>query len=277
MNQWAVERQSLEQGLRSAVERNELRLHYQPKLNLDTGAITGVEALLRWTHPTRGEISPAQFIPVAEDSGLIVEIGNWVLREACRQAQAWVDAGLRRISVAVNISAIELQQRTFLSNALTILDETGLDPTSLQLELTETVLMKHADHTATLLDTLTKRGVQFALDDFGTGYSSLSYLRRFPISTLKIDQSFVRQIALNPNEPLVSAMISMGRALNLTVVAEGVETQAELRFLRNHQCEEAQGYYFSRPIPHDQLATLLESGFVHRPAGFTQRVAKLLS
>jgi diguanylate cyclase (GGDEF)-like protein/PAS domain S-box-containing protein len=277
MNQWAVERQSLEQGLRGALERSEFALHYQPKLNLDTGAITGVEALLRWTHPTRGEISPAQFIPVAEDSGLIVEIGNWVLREACRQTQAWVEAGLPRISVAVNISAIELQQRTFLSNALTILQETGLDPTSLQLELTETVLMKHADHTATLLDTLTKLGVQFALDDFGTGYSSLSYLRRFPISTLKIDQSFVRQIALDPNEPLVSAMISMGRALNLTVVAEGVETQAELRFLRTHECEEAQGYYFSRPIPHDQLATLLASGFVHRPAGFTQRVAKLMS
>ncbi|MEO8701546.1 MAG: EAL domain-containing protein [Kofleriaceae bacterium] len=276
MNEWAVERQSIEQALRIALERDEFVLHYQPKLNLDTGRITGVEALLRWTHPTRGPMSPAQFIPVAEDSGLIVQIGSWVLREACRQMQTWVAAGLPKITVAVNISAIELQQRAFLSNTEAILDETGMDPALLQLELTETVLMRHADHTATLLETLTAKGVQFALDDFGTGYSSLSYLRRFPISTLKIDQSFIRQIAQNSDEPLVSAVISMGRALDLTVVAEGVETRQELRFLRRHGCEEAQGYYFSRAVASDAIATLLERGF-DRPVGFTQPIAKIAS
>ena len=194
MNVRAVERQSIEESLRRALERQEFALHYQPKINLRTGAITGAEALLRWTHPTRGPVSPAQFIPVAEDCGLILPIGNWVLREACKQARAWVDAGLPATTMAVNVSAMEFRDENFLEGLFAILSETGLDPRSLELELTESVLMKHAESTASILQALRERGVQVAVDDFGTGYSSLSYLRKFPIDALKIDQSFVRQI-----------------------------------------------------------------------------------
>ena len=194
MNVRAVERQSIEESLRRALERQEFALHYQPKINLKTGEITGAEALIRWTHPTRGLVPPAQFIPVAEDCGLILPIGNWVLREACKQARAWVDAGLPLATMAVNISAMEFRDENFLEGVFAILEETGLDPRSLELELTESVLMKHAESTESILKTLRARGVQVAVDDFGTGYSSLSYLRKFPIDALKIDQSFVRQI-----------------------------------------------------------------------------------
>ena len=178
MNVRAVERQSIEESLRRALERQEFALHYQPKINLRTGEITGAEALIRWTHPTRGPVSPAQFIPVAEDCGLILPIGNWVLREACRQARAWVDAGLPLATMAVNISAMEFRDENFLEGVFAILKETGLDPRSLELELTESVLMKHAESTASILKTLRARGVQVAVDDFGTGYSSLSYLQK---------------------------------------------------------------------------------------------------
>ena len=261
MNVRAVERQSIEESLRRAVEREEFTLHYQPKISLATGEITGAEALIRWTHPTRGAVSPAQFIPVAEDCGLILPIGKWVLREACRQARAWMDAGLPLRSVAVNISAMEFRQEEFLRGVFAILEETGLHPRCLELELTESVLMKHVDSTESILKALRARGVQVAVDDFGTGYSSLSYLRRFPIDALKIDQSFVRQITSAPDETsIVTAIISMGRSLKLRVVAEGVETQQELAFLQAHHCDEAQGYYFSRPVPAAEFAKLLESG-----------------
>jgi diguanylate cyclase (GGDEF)-like protein/PAS domain S-box-containing protein len=263
MNVRAVERQSIEESLRRALERQEFALHYQPKINLRTGGITGAEALLRWTHPTRGAVSPAQFIPVAEDCGLILPIGNWVLREACEQARAWVDAGLPLATMAVNISAIQFREENFLAGIIATLRDTGLDPRALELELTESVLMKHAESAESILKTLRASGVQVAVDDFGTGYSSLSYLRRFPIDALKIDQSFVRQITTAPSETtIVTAVISMGRSLNLRVVAEGVETQAELAFLQAHQCDEAQGYYFSRPVPSQQFAKLLENGIV---------------
>jgi len=261
MNVRAVERQSIEESLRRALERQEFALHYQPIINLGTGEITGAEALIRWTHPTRGPVSPAQFIPVAEDCGLILPIGNWVLREACKQARAWVDSGLPLGTMAVNISAIEFRDERFLEGVFGILKDTGLDPRSLELELTESVLMKRAESTESILKALRARGVQVAVDDFGTGYSSLSYLRRFPIDALKIDQSFVRQITTAPDETtIVTAVISMGRSLKLRVVAEGVETQEELAFLQAHQCDEAQGYFFSRPVPPEQFAKLLESG-----------------
>jgi diguanylate cyclase (GGDEF)-like protein/PAS domain S-box-containing protein len=261
MNARAVERQSIEESLRRALERGEFALHYQPKINLRTGEIAGAEALLRWTHPIRGLVPPAQFIPVAEDCGLIVQIGNWVLREACKQARAWVDAGLPLAPMAVNISAIEFRSENFLDGVFAILTDTGLDPTALELELTESVLMKRVERTASILQTLREAGVQVAVDDFGTGYSSLSYLRRFPVDALKIDQSFVRQITMAPHETtIVAAVISMGRSLNLRVVAEGVETLEELAFLQDHQCDEAQGYYFSRPVPPQQFARLLRTG-----------------
>jgi diguanylate cyclase (GGDEF)-like protein len=260
MNVRAVERQSIEESLRRALERQEFALHYQPKINLRTGQITGAEALLRWAHPIRGPVSPAQFIPVAEDCGLILPIGNWVLREACQQARVWVDAGLPLGTMAVNISAIEFRDENFLDGVFAILKDTGLDPRFLELELTESVLMKHAESTVSILKTLRARGVQVAVDDFGTGYSSLSYLTKFSIDVLKIDQSFVRQITTVPDETtIVTAVISMGRNLKLRVVAEGVETQEELTFLQAHQCDEAQGYYFSRPVLPHQFAKLLET------------------
>jgi diguanylate cyclase (GGDEF)-like protein/PAS domain S-box-containing protein len=257
----AVERQSIEENLRRALERREFTLLYQPKIRLRTGEITGAEALLRWTHPVRGSVSPAQFIPVAEDCGLILPIGQWVLREACKQARAWLDAGLPLGTMAVNISSMEFRDDNFLQSVFAILSETGLDPRSLELELTESVLMKRAESAASVLKTLRARGVQIAVDDFGTGYSSLSYLRKFSIDALKIDQSFVRQITSAPDDStIVTAVISMGRSMKLRVVAEGVETREELSFLQTHQCDEAQGFYFSRPVLPLQFAMLLKSG-----------------
>jgi diguanylate cyclase (GGDEF)-like protein/PAS domain S-box-containing protein len=261
MNVRAVERQFIEESLRRALEHDEFALHYQPKVDLKTGEICGAEALLRWTHPVRGAIAPSEFIPVAEDSGLIVPIGNWVLRQACRQARAWRDAAVPLPTMAVNISAMEFRNENFLEGVFLILDETGLDPRSLELELTESVLMKHVDTTETILNALKAAGVQLAIDDFGTGYSSLSYLRKFPIDTLKIDQSFIRQITTAPDQTtIVTAVISMGRSLNLRVVAEGLETREELAFLQAHHCDQAQGYYFSRPVPPEQFVTLFATG-----------------
>jgi EAL domain-containing protein (putative c-di-GMP-specific phosphodiesterase class I) len=261
MNTQAVERQSIEARLRTPVERQEFSLHYQPKINLRTGKITGAEALIRWTHPTRGQVAPAQFIPVAEDCGLILPISDWVLREACRQARAWIDAGLLLGTMAVNISAIEFRDENFIDRIFVVPSDTGLDPRSLELELTESVLMKHAESTEFILKSLRASGVRLAIDDFGTGYSSLSYLKKFPINTLKIDQSFIREITATPDETnIVSAVIAMGRSLKLLVVAEGVETEDEMVFLQAHECEEAQGYYFSKPLPPQQFASLLETG-----------------
>jgi diguanylate cyclase (GGDEF)-like protein/PAS domain S-box-containing protein len=261
MNVRAVERQSIEESLRRALERCEFTLNYQPLIDLKTGEISGAEALLRWTNPARGLVSPAQFIPVAEDCGLILPIGKWVLREACKQARAWQNAGLALGTIAVNISAMEFRDDKFLEEVFAIINDTGLDPKFLELELTESVLMERAEATESILKTLRARGVQVAVDDFGTGYSSLSYLRRLPIDALKIDQSFVRQLTTDPDETtIVTAVIGMGRSLKLRVVAEGVETQQQLAFLQEHECDEAQGYYFSRPVLPQQFAKLLELG-----------------
>jgi diguanylate cyclase (GGDEF)-like protein/PAS domain S-box-containing protein len=261
MNIRAVERQSIEESLSRALERQEFALHYQPKINLRSGEITGAEALIRWTHPVQGPISPARFIPVAEDCGLILPIGDWVLREACKQARAWMDTGLPLATIAVNISAMAFRQESFLESVFATLKETGLDPTCLELELTESVLMKHAESTKSILASLRAEGIHVALDDFGTGYSSLSYLTKFPIDALKIDQSFVRQITTAPSETtIVTAVIGMCRSLKLRVVAEGVETPEELAFLQAHRCDEAQGYYFSRPLAAAQFAHLLQLG-----------------
>jgi len=261
MNVRAVGRQSIEESLRRALEHEEFTLHYQPKVDLRSGEITGAEALIRWLHPTRGLVSPAEFIPVAEESGLILPIGRWALGAACQQAQAWLQADLPLRAMAVNISAMEFRDDRFLEGVFAILKHTRLDPRFLQLELTESVLIKHAESTQTILRTLRARGVRLALDDFGTGYSSLSYLRKFPIDVLKIDQSFVHQITTSPEEAaIVVAIVAMGRSLKLRLVAEGVETREELDFLKAHQCDEAQGFYFSRPLPPLQFAKLLEAG-----------------
>jgi diguanylate cyclase (GGDEF)-like protein len=261
MNVRAVERQSIEEDLRRAVERQEFALHYQPVIDLATGAITGAEALIRWMHPARGLIPPLQFIPVAEDCGLMLPIGKWVLREACRQTQAWVQAGFPIGTIAVNVSALEFRAESLLEGVFAILSETGLDPTSLVLELTESVLMKRPEAAASVLRTLRESGVRVAIDDFGTGYSSLGYLQKFPLDALKIDQSFVRQIdAVGEDTAIVTAVIGMAQSLKLRVIAEGVETLQELEFLRAHGCDEAQGYYFSQPVPPHQFEKLLKTG-----------------
>jgi diguanylate cyclase (GGDEF)-like protein len=261
MNLKAVERQSLESSLRRALEREEFLLHYQPKVNLDTGEITGVEALVRWQQPDRGLVPPSQFVPIAEDCGLILQIGRWVLREACRQARSWQDAGLPPLPIAVNVSAVEFRDKGFVQGVRTILAETGLEARYLELELTEGVLMDDAESTASVLQELKMMGIHLAVDDFGTGYSSLSYLRQFPIDVLKIDQSFVSQITTDPDDStIVSAIINMGKSLKHLVVAEGIETQLQRAYLQTQQCAQGQGYLFSRPLAAAQFAELLQSG-----------------
>jgi diguanylate cyclase (GGDEF)-like protein/PAS domain S-box-containing protein len=261
MNLRAVERQSLEGSLRHALEGEQFLLHYQPKVNLDTGEITGVEALIRWQHPDRGLISPERFIPIAEDCGLIVQVGRWVLREACRQTREWQDAGWLRLPIAVNVSALEFRDPGFIDSVRTVLRETGLQARYLELELTEGVLMEDGQSTAAVLQELKKMGVHLAVDDFGTGYSSLSYLQQFPIDVLKIDQSFVHHITGNPDDsPIVSAIIDMGKNLKQRVIAEGVETQGQLAFLKAQRCAEGQGYLFSQPLAAAQFTYLLQTG-----------------
>jgi diguanylate cyclase (GGDEF)-like protein/PAS domain S-box-containing protein len=258
MNARSADRQSLERSLRGAVERQELVLHYQPRVNLGTGTMTGVEALVRWRHPRRGLICPSDFVPTAEASGLIIPIGQWVLREACRQARVWQDAHLPLISMAVNVSAVEFRAKGFVEHVSAVLEETQIEPRHLELELTESVLMADAESTTDVLRTLKDVGVQLAVDDFGTGYSSLSSLSRFPIDSLKIDRSLVQAITTDAGDAtIVGAVISLGRSLNLRVVAEGVETREQLAVLHAQHCEEGQGSYFSPPVAQEQLADLL--------------------
>jgi diguanylate cyclase (GGDEF)-like protein/PAS domain S-box-containing protein len=263
MNARAAERQSLENGLRHAIERHEFVLHYQSKIDLASGAIIGVEALLRWAHPERGLILPGQFMAIAEGSGLIVPIGRWVLNEACAHTRAWRDAGLPALRLAINTSAVELRTKGFVTGVHTTLTQAGLEPGDLELELTETFLLQDVDSTTRVLGELKDVGVQLALDDFGTGYASLSHLRRFPIDSLKIDRSFVRDITMDSADAsIVRAVIGMGNSLGMQVVAEGVETAEQFHFLRQQGCPEGQGYYFSQPLIAAEFARTL----VRRPA-----------
>ena len=256
-----LEWQSLEGSLRSALERNEFMLVYQPKIDLTTGDISGVEALLRWNHPDRGLIQPLKFVPIAEESGLIVPIGQWVLLEACRQARAWMDAGLPPVRIAVNVSALQFAAKDFLSSVRAVLISTGIDPHDLELELTETVLMQDADSAVQTLRALKAIGVQLAVDDFGVGYSSFSYLRKFPLDALKVDRSFINDISSNPdNATILSALIGIGKSLKHRVVAEGVETEEQLHFLQKEGCSEGQGYFFCRPVIAEKFAEFLERG-----------------
>jgi diguanylate cyclase (GGDEF)-like protein/PAS domain S-box-containing protein len=261
MNLRAVQRQSVESELRRALKNQEFLLHYQPKVNLDTGDITGVEALIRWRQPDGTLVPPAEFVPIAEDCGLIVPIGRWVMREACKQARAWQDAGLRHLRMAVNVSAVEFREKGFVDNVRQILSDTGLRPHYLVLELTERVLMEDAASTALVLEELKTMGVHLAVDDFGTGYSSLSYLRQFPIDVLKIDQSFIQKITSNLDDStIISAIIGMGRNLRHIVIAEGIETQEQITYLQSQHCEEGQGYLLSPPVGAVQFGHLLETG-----------------
>ena len=261
MNLRARHQQNLESAIRQALEHDEFALHYQPKLDLKTGRILGAEALIRWFQPRSGWVHPANFIPVAEDSGLIVPLTQWVLRHACEQAQAWRTMGLAPLRISVNISAIDFRQREFVDNLAAILKQTGLPPNQLELEITESVLMQNVDETVDILNRIKAMGVRLALDDFGTGYSSLSYLRRFPIDVLKIDQSFVRGLHENSQDAqLISAIIGMGKSLELNIIAEGVETLEQLNFLRAQHCEEGQGFLFSKAVPAKDFAQLLQVG-----------------
>ncbi len=255
----AVARQSIAEDLRHALERHELTLVYQPIVNVKSGAITGAEALLRWNHPTRGSVTPDIFIPVAEDTGLILPIGEWVLREACAQAKAWADARLPTITMSVNVSARQFRSERFLESLSAILDETGLSPEYLDIEMTETVLMERAHFGTPALMSLRDRGLQVAIDDFGTGYSSLTYLQLLPIDVIKIDRSFVSQIATTPDgAAIVTAIIAMGRSLNLRIIAEGIETEEGLAFLKKSTCDEAQGFFLGQPVSAGDFAKLHE-------------------
>ena len=269
MNDLANERLALEHSLRRALERNELLLHYQPKVNLETGMIVGAEALLRWQHPEWGLIAPERFIPIAEETGLIVQIGAWVIRTACNQARLWQDAGLPPVVMSVNLSARQFRQESFVKVVTQILHETGLKPEQLEMELTESMLMHNANAAISILGGLKSLGVRLSLDDFGTGYSSLSYLSRLPIDTLKIDRSFVQHIGDQDecdNGILAQAIISLGHSLNLTVIAEGVETGEQLQFLKAHQCDEVQGFYFCKPTVAGEFAKMLAESLVEATA-----------
>ncbi|HEU0202318.1 MAG TPA: EAL domain-containing protein [Burkholderiaceae bacterium] len=257
MNARAFAVLSIEHSLRQAVERKEFRVHYQPQLDR-AGRIVGLEALVRWQHPEMGLVAPTQFIPIAEERGLVVPIGEWVLREACRQNKAWQDAGLPAVPVGVNVSALQFRLQDFPDRVAAALQETGLAPHFLELEITESVIMHGADAAIGTVRRLKAMGVKLSIDDFGTGYSSLSYLKQFPIDKLKLDQSFVRGLPSNPDDMAISsAVLGMAKALNLKVIAEGVENRAQMDFLFARACDEVQGYYVTRPLPPEELARFI--------------------
>ncbi|MDP1929649.1 MAG: EAL domain-containing protein [Thiobacillus sp.] len=258
LNQAISERLELENSLRHALERAEFRVYYQPRIDTVSGRIIGAEALIRWDCPGRGLIPPDSFISIAEETGLIIPIGQWILQEACRQNSAWQRAGLPPISVSVNLSPIQFRHAGLVQSVADALQQANLDPACLELELTESFVMHDAERINVAMQSLKALGVDIAVDDFGTGYSSLSYLKRFPVDRLKVDKSFVRDIDSDPDDAaIVRAIITLGHALGLKVVAEGVETQAHLEFLQQHGCDELQGYYFSRPVPAAEMETLL--------------------
>jgi EAL domain-containing protein (putative c-di-GMP-specific phosphodiesterase class I) len=254
----SIERLMLETNLRHALELSQLTLHYQPKLDVASEAINGVEALLRWNHPDLGNLPPMKFIPLAEETGLIIPIGRWVLRTACAQNMEWQRQGLPVITMAVNLSPRQFLDENLLGDLDDVLRETGMPARLLQLEITESMVMQNVERAIKLLDAIQSRGVRLAIDDFGTGYSSMSLLKQFPIDTIKIDKSFVRDLAENEEDrAIATAIIAMGKALGLTVVAEGVETSEQDAFLRRRECDELQGYLFSRPVPANEIPPML--------------------
>ena len=256
----SIERLTLESALRRALERDQFSLHYQPKVDMASGQITGVEALLRWTHPELGMVSPGQFIPLAEETGLIVPIGRWVLKEACAQNMAWQRRGLRPVSMAVNLSPRQFADEHLLHDIDEALLASGMSPVLLQLEVTESMVMRNVSRAIKVLDAIQSRGIRLAIDDFGTGYSSMSLMKQFPIDTIKIDRSFVRDLPDDSEDQAIAqAIISMGKALGMTVIAEGVETVEQEAFLRNHACDEMQGFLFSKPLPAREMANLLRA------------------
>jgi diguanylate cyclase (GGDEF)-like protein/PAS domain S-box-containing protein len=264
MNVEAVDHLVMRNGLRRALDNGEFVLYYQPQIDLASGAVTGAEALLRWQHPEQGLVLPGRFIHIAEDSGLIVPIGEWVIHQACRQAEAWRKAGLPPLLVAVNLSAVQIRRGSVEHSVRHALQQSGLDPALLELELTETILIQNVEQVLASIKRLKQLGIKLSIDDFGTGYSSLSYLKRFDIDKLKIDQSFIRDLAIDPDDAaIVRAIIQMAHSLNLKALAEGVETAAMLQQLRNFHCDEAQGYLFAHPMPADEFAIFLQKNMAN--------------
>jgi len=258
MNANAHNNLALMQDLRVALEKNQFEIHYQPKVVSPAGPVSGVEALLRWRHPVRGMVGPDVFIALAERTGMIIEIGAWVLRESCRQLKAWHDEGLTHWTVAVNLSALQFSNDALVDLVEQILDETGLPPASLTLEVTESVAMKDVEHTLAILNRIVALGVSISIDDFGTGYSSLMYLKRFPAAELKIDRGFVRELGAGTEDAaIVSAIVGLGQSLNLKIVAEGVETEEQHDFLAKLGCDAMQGYWMARPMPPAELINLV--------------------
>jgi predicted signal transduction protein with EAL and GGDEF domain len=258
MKAHSIERLALETNLRRALQCNELSLHYQAKVNFKTGVITGVEALLRWQNPQLGSVPPAQFIPIAEETGMIVPIGRWVLRTACEQNMAWQEQGLPPVRMSVNLSMRQIGDEGLTREIAAVLRDTGMDPDLLELEVTESMIMNNAERAVRVLTAIKGLGVRLAIDDFGTGYSSLAHLKRFPIDTLKVDRSFIREIPQDAEDRAIAeAIIAMGKTLSLTVVAEGVETPEQQAFLSERACDEMQGYYFSTPVAAGDFAALL--------------------
>jgi len=266
MNLQVVEHMTLQTQLRLAIENREFVLHYQPQMDLSDGKIYGVEALIRWNSPENGLVEPGKFIEVAEDSGLIVPIGAWVLNEACRQARAWQDAGLSPFVIAVNLSAVQFKRLDLVATVINALVLSDLDAQWLELELTESILIQDAEATLDSVRRLKALGVKLSVDDFGTGYSSLTYLKRFAVDKLKIDQSFVRDLASDPDDAaIVRAIIQMARSLKLKTIAEGVESEQLIGLLQAFQCDEIQGYWFARPMPADELETFVRNHQLNKP------------
>ncbi len=258
----SLRRLAIETDMRRALEHGDFRIHYQPKLDLASGAIEGVEALLRWTHPQRGAMQPDSFIPVAEETGLIVPLGEWVVREVCGQLKRWAGMGLTDLTAAVNVSVQQFIRHGFVDSVLRALEDSGVAPSKLELEITESLLMRDVGDTRASMSRLRACGITLSIDDFGTGYSSLGYLRQLPVSALKIDRSFVQDLTRNDDSAKIcAAIIALGRELKLKVIAEGVETKEQLAFLRRHHCDQAQGFLISRPVPAADLETLLRNGY----------------
>ena len=267
MNSRLIEKLELEESLRSAIKNNEFKVFYQPQINIETGKIDGMEALVRWIHPQKSIISPIKFIPLAEDTGLIIPIGDIVLREACMQNKLWQQAGYTPLRVAVNLSAKQFEQENLVEIIKTVLEETGLEPQWLELEITESILMKNLDFSIGVLNNLRSMGIHVSLDDFGTGYSSLNYLKRLPIDTLKIDKSFVDNITIDPKDEIIArAIIELAHKMDLKIIAEGVEYTQQFDFLKEHKCDKVQGFLFSKPIPSEEFEQLLREGkkFINR-------------
>jgi EAL domain-containing protein (putative c-di-GMP-specific phosphodiesterase class I)/CheY-like chemotaxis protein len=279
MNEQVLARLDLELALRGAIENREFELHYQPKLDLNTGRVSGVEALLRWRRPGFDLVYPAEFVPVMEETGMIVRIGSWIIDEACRQIAAWSRQGVRDVRVAVNVSSRQFVEGDLEGDIRAALAEHHVDPSLLELELTESALMSNFEHTIQVLQSLKALGIRIAIDDFGTGYSSLAYLKRFPIDKLKIDIAFVRDITTNPDDAAIAlAIITMAHSLHMQVIAEGVESRAQMALLRRHLCDEIQGFHFSRALPADELGKLVLENRAqpNRPAADDRNVQTLL-